>query len=799
MVLLGNDRTYNTVVLAAFLHDIGKFFGRAKAQVLGKARHPKLSANFVSAFSWLFQQVADAELLRTLVMKHHEDARSFPEELLVQSIQDPHVRALATLVSRADNLSSMERGRRSEQYQDYRTTPLFSVLERVNRSNDEGLKLRFHLQPLVADERIFPRDFISYNAGEVNSLLKQFGAEFRQVFSSTAGRQWTSFDRLAAHINNVIYKYTWSVPSNTQEAVPDISLFDHLRTTAAIAACLYQYHSTTGTLDERSIVTSPQPRFLLCVGDISGIQTYIFDIATIGAGGVARRLRARSFYVQLCSEVTAVKILTDCNLPLWNLIMNSGGKFYILLPNTPTALEYLESARHEFDGWFLRHMNGELRLNLAYISFADSGFAAGDGAGGFGEILGKLSRELSVAKQRQLATVLQGQGKWNEDAFVLPQTFDGKGNCDSCGKFPEHADGLCWHCWRDLMNGSILPGSRYVALYDTPAKDGFPLLNYNIKLSSDPRFPESPRLVIRLNPTGVSELLDYPVVWKHIAKYVPQSEGATMTFEQIAAQSKGKPLLGYLKADVDNLGKTFVFGLKRSDASLDTVSRQATLSRLLDLFFTGWIEYLVSNMFPECYVVFSGGDDVLLVGPWDRVLELSLRLRQTFAEFTGCPLHDGRLTLSGAIAIVKPDYPVARAVDALNEALELSKNRGRNRVTILGTTLTWQQWSEVLEEWQRLSPLVTEKASVPSAFLRNLIAFGNMWREYVTKGEVRALRFHPLLSYNVRRNLDAKKNPELAAWVNHLLPWPPGEKERRLLDSLALLATLLLYTRKGGD
>jgi len=66
-----------------------------------------------------------------MVQKHHESPY-FESELNVDSITDEHIRTLATLVSLADNLSSSERGERSKTYQDYKETPLASVLERVN-------------------------------------------------------------------------------------------------------------------------------------------------------------------------------------------------------------------------------------------------------------------------------------------------------------------------------------------------------------------------------------------------------------------------------------------------------------------------------------------------------------------------------------------------------------------------------------------------------------------------------------------------------------------------------------------
>ena len=47
---------------------------------------------------------------------------------------------------------------------------------------------------------------------------------------------------------------------------------------------------------------------MIVLGDISGIQNYVFDVAEEG-GGQAQRLRARSFFVQLLAETAALRML----------------------------------------------------------------------------------------------------------------------------------------------------------------------------------------------------------------------------------------------------------------------------------------------------------------------------------------------------------------------------------------------------------------------------------------------------------------------------------------------------------
>lgn len=100
-------REYQTVVLAALLHDIGKFLNRADV----KKKHPLFSADYVSSDEFkkrIGESWVDLDLLKILVQRHHEYTK-MPDELLVQKIEDPCTRALAYIVSRADSYSSSER------------------------------------------------------------------------------------------------------------------------------------------------------------------------------------------------------------------------------------------------------------------------------------------------------------------------------------------------------------------------------------------------------------------------------------------------------------------------------------------------------------------------------------------------------------------------------------------------------------------------------------------------------------------------------------------------------------------
>ena len=813
-----NQLEYQTVVLAALLHDIGKFLQRGsfgKLDISGK--HPQVSANFISAFGEYFSHVADLPLLKTLVQRHHESPQ-FPSELRVQDIHDNHTRSLAYLVSKADNLSSAERGPGLDQWDDYKTVPLTSVFGRVKLSDNDGLKvLRHHLAPFSDIESltgVFPTDFEHYAANEMNKHLQSFGADFRNLFEHIDA---TSFDCVCTHLLGLLQKYTWCIPSNTQEKIPDVSLYDHLKTTAAIAACLYKYHSAKGELDERQIQKN-QESFYIVVGDLSGIQDYIFDIASTGAGGVAKRLRARSLFVQLIVEAVSHRVVRRLGLPLANIIIFSGGKFYCLLPNTGETTAAVDEIQKAVDQWLLGSLNGELALNISGFAFSDQGFTSkAENEGGFGTVVGKSAEQLAYRKGRRFVEELTSPKGWREDVFTLKVSFEGQEACKSCRKFPIADDPeLCSHCQLDRMVGAVLPSAKYIAFFDNEDDGDIHLAGYSASLVRENKeLSRNPYLVLGLNDTDLVKVARMPAMPRYVANHVALSPDCgtcqsrnrckdkgeqsglaeVATFGCLANRATGRPLLGFLKADADNMGQIFRFGLKREKAeethNLDTISRLSTLSRQLDIFFTGWMEHLAERECPDCYAVFSGGDDLFFVGPWDKVISLAERAAQDFRKLTANP----DFTISAGIVIAQTRYPIARAAANVENSLKKSKQEGRDRLSLLGSTLSWSEWAVVRQEWERLKPDLNR---IPSAFIYSLVQYGRMWQLY-RAGDTMGLRFQPLLAYNIARNLNPRQMPEVCRWAEGLLRVHPEDpKQRIVLDRLGLIATLLILSRERG-
>ena len=70
-------------------------------------------------------------------------------------------------------------------------------------------------------------------------------------------------------------------------------------------------------------------------------------------------------------------------------------------------------------------------------------------------------------------------------------------------------------------------------------------------------------------------------------------------------RKEGIKRLGVVRADIDNLGATFISGIPES---YNSISRTATLSRQLSLFF----KYELNNLLENYLItsIYSGGDDL---------------------------------------------------------------------------------------------------------------------------------------------------------------------------------------------
>jgi CRISPR-associated protein Csm1 len=173
---------------------------------------------------------------------------------------------------------------------------------------------------------------------------------------------------------------------------------------------------------------------------------------------------------------------------------------------------------------------------------------------------------------------------------------------------------VCPRCDGDTEIGKMLPQIDNVGIVSSPAQ--FSVLGCGLEFSARGAVPGGG-----------------PVVPRSLRRHVPvDHSGKLLTFEQIADAAKGDNLLGVLKADADNVGVK-VGEIARQDPNLEALRR---FSFDLDYFFGEEVQSeLNKSAWQTIYSVYSGGDDLLLVGPWNVILDFAGTVQQAFAEGPG--------------------------------------------------------------------------------------------------------------------------------------------------------------------
>jgi len=793
------------ISIAGLLHDIGKLYQRAYGPQpppdygeVGRT-HQDYTAYFVRNVLGLGEELAESA-------RRHHLARGTPERLRPRPD-----RPLDWIVYHADNYASRERAKDDRDTRKaVKRTPLASIFSQVQ------------VQGVGAEGRAYPflpggkPGFGPARAFPVNPSKSNVRPEayLRLVEHLEAGVEKLAKvkeqDALLANLNMLFLDALWPVPADTR-GDPGISLYDHLRLTAAFAAALWSYHQR-GTLDVSAIRDEKPDKFLLAGGDLSGIQGHIYRIKEAqGQGGIAKRLRARSLEVSLAAEAMALGLLDRLGLPPIQRLMSAGGKFYLLLPNAQEVEEALREHRERWEAWAIGQ-GVSLVPVLDAVAFSPKDLQEE----GFSAIFKKLAAAMARAKLRPLAS----QVARFKDPFV-DRGGRGKRPCAVCGVRPALADepgSTCVECARDRQVGALLP--RAVSLSATTRPDKpyyrFPELSFDLGsrgyvLRGRADFTPAPypwelRPLLGHLPV-VADALDYQS-WDldgyrsflEANGLAPEedealSEGKPLTFGELAHLSDGAPYLGALMLDADRMGEAFAGGFDHLSEA-QSPGRLAALSRAVEAFFTleisglvkdagryrdllGWKELEArqkSRRYRLVYTVYSGGDDLFLIGPWDVLLDFARDLNRLYRRYT----HHPAFTLSGGFALLRPTTPVPMIYEAVRRAEERAKERGKDptsptqgkgHLALFGEVVAWEDL-EALAGWAGWLRDELRAGRFSSALAYRLLG---LFRRYAAEGDpARKMFYKPQLAYALRNYADEEKFPgyreRLALLLDHARP-----------------------------
>lgn len=533
--------------------------------------------------------------------------------------------------------------------------------------------------------------------------------------------------------------------------LPDVSLYDHTKLTAAIASCLQMYGAEHADMDFSRI--RKEETFLLVSGDLSGVQKFIY---TIPSAGALKSLRGRSFYLDILLEQAADEILSHAGVSRSCLLYTGGGHFYLLLPNTEPCQSLLKAFAASINDWFLAHVGMRLYLAMAWTPCTSEAFM-GIAPGGAGEPFRKVSRQLSKEKlQRytpeQLAQLFNASSPIHHRAD--PQRECSICHISSSHLAPYHEASpetlACPSCRGLYRIGERMLRFDAFLITTTPAEDAVPIPGFERELflrAVDSSVVSADRSnVVRLYVKNQCFSHHPKAVYLWLADYISRNaDGSVLEFSDLAALSGGSEeahsirRLGVLRADVDNLGAAFIAGFPEKYA---TLSRTGALSRSLSLFFKCYLPMICAGKLAmpgakntkrfslfsaekeaarHVHVIYAGGDDLFLVGAWDDLVEAAVDFRRAFSQFT-----DGKLSFSAGIGFFPAKCPVSVLAEKTGQLEDVAKdNPGKDSIALFGTSTEVQSVSRIASEPERFSwtQFVDCVIGEKLAFLQRMFAY----------------------------------------------------------------------------
>jgi CRISPR-associated protein Csm1 len=775
------------VALAAYLHDLGKFAERARINVSKDALdahktqycpfhttdkggkngyHSHIHAAYTGLAFDLIEQTAP-DLIKG-------DMHPFVNRNQLQAVHDQATDSLINaaaahhrpdtflqwVIATADRVAS---GFERDEFDKYNTAKdenseaqtgrnhyqarQLSLLEQIGNTQKitaKDLKWRYPLQAL-SPTAIFPQQREKCEPADNDLAQAQYKSlwnDFLTALKSIPASHRSNWTLWLDHFDTAWLTFTHAIPAATAFGTkPEVSLYDHSKTTAALATALWRWHEAEGKTDSIAAQALAKGNFgddvhidklLLIQGDFFGIQDFIFAEGSQTNKAAAKLLRGRSFQVSLFTELAALKVLDALSLPPTSQITNAAGKFLIVAPNTVAVRAQLAQVRREINQWFLQQSFGLAGLGLVGKPASCKDLLKGN----FKNLMQGLFADLERAKLQRFDLTVASNPVFD---VAYPH-----GVCQFNGKLPADVGHDSAALSRDQikLGSGLTREDRLLIVRDLAALSGNNLLQLEVPVFGfRVAFTRSEDITGKFGalakdgtlqrcwdfslPDNLTDTLWSGYARRFINAYVPRfSEldlqtqakyqgiesdvspddvrfGAGKTLNHIACEDRqpksdrvddagqwqGQVALMTLKGDVDNLGTIFQQGLQEP-----TFAKMAALSRQMNAFFAIWLPAMCATEFPNTYTVFAGGDDFFLIGPWQRTQKLAARMADAFETYVG---ENPGITFSAGMVMTKPGQPIHALATQAEEALSAAKGIDKNALVLFNERVRWPDWAQV--------------------------------------------------------------------------------------------------------
>lgn len=664
----------------SLLHDIGKAVQRAENV---RKKHQIVGADLLEKFD------ANREITRSL-RYHHSDymSSSLPKD------------SLSYITYIADNIASGTDRRSENDEKGWKwnsKTPLQDIFNRFGNEPSKRYIAPSELRPNVVDKILPSKVMHDYTPGEYSRGVSYFEEGLSAI-------EFT--EEYAPSVLNLVEATMSFMPSSTNMLeVADISLYDHMKLTAAYACSILQYAGEKGIDDYEKTFKNgansfyKKQAFMLIGFRLEGVQDFIYTITSKGAH---KQLRSRAFYVEMMSQWFVDSFLKKSGLTRANVLYSDTEHGYIIVGNTNDNRNFIAETQKDFNDFLLENFGVKLYMAIGTAGFSASQVMMENSSDEYTNIFREIDFILDKnSKNRYQASEIlklnKAGKKDGRECAVCHSTgnmVDGQNKCELCEKLENFSTNIQkqeFFVINDDSNGLPVSKNAYLS---TVTEDEVKKGEVQGRIYAKNRLDTGHMQETHIWVGDYSMTNDYNSYAKR--KWTKDENG----------NSIGIKRLGALMIDVDDLYAGFLSGFKiQGEGKYTTMSRYATLSRRLQSFFKLYLNNFAEDK--ELSIIYSEGDDVFAIGAWDDILDFVQDVYDYFKKWT-----DGKMTFSAGVALVELKTPINVIARETKALLDKAKLSGKDRITLFSEDNVFA-FNEYIQD------IVFDKLSVIREFFEN--------------------------------------------------------------------------------
>lgn len=664
----------------SLLHDIGKAVQRAENV---RKKHQIVGADLLEKFD------ANREITRSLRYHHiNYMSSSLPKD------------SLSYITYIADNIASGTDRRSENDEKGWKwnsKTPLQDIFNRFGNEPSKRYIAPSELRPNVVDKILPSKVMHDYTPGEYSRGVSYFEEGLSAI-------EFT--EEYAPSVLNLVEATMSFMPSSTNMLeVADISLYDHMKLTAAYACSILQYAREKGIDDYEKTFKNgansfyKKQAFMLIGFRLEGVQDFIYTITSKGAH---KQLRSRAFYVEMMSQWFVDSFLKKSGLTRANVLYSDTEHGYIIVGNTNDNRNIIVEAQKEFNEFLLENFGVKLYMAVGTAGFSASQVMMENSSDEYTNIFREIDFILDKnSKNRYQASEIlklnKAGKKDGRECAVCHSTgnmVDGQNKCELCEKLENFSTNIQkqeFFVINDDSNGLPVSKNAYLS---TVTEDEVKKGEVQGRIYAKNRLDTGHMQETHIWVGDYSMTNDYNSYAKR--KWTMDENG----------NSIGINRLGALMIDVDDLYAGFLSGFKiQGEGKYTTMSRYATLSRRLQSFFKLYLNNFAEDK--KLSIIYSEGDDVFAIGAWDDILDFVQDVYDYFKKWT-----DGKMTFSAGVALVESKTPINVIARETKAHLDKAKLSGKDRITLFSEDNVFT-FSEYIQD------IVFDKLSVIREFFEN--------------------------------------------------------------------------------